>query len=304
MKYHHITDLIGNTPVLRLARMFPHHQVWIKVERTNPGGSLKDRIAHAMIRDAEEKKILKKGMTIIEPTSGNTGIGLAMVGASKGYRVILVMSERMSEERKKVMRAFGAELILTPSQEGTPGAVRKAVEIARTHKDYWMPMQFENPANPHTHEHHTAQEIIEDFDSLSYLITACGTGGHISGLARRLKPHYKNLKILGVEPAVSPVLSGGSFIPHKIAGTGPGFIPKNTDLTLLDGILLADEDLAYTYTRRLAKEEGLLAGVSTGAALSVIDTYIQTHNIAKHQEILAINYDLGERYLSVPDLFV
>jgi cysteine synthase len=303
MKYENILESIGNTPHLRLGKLFPGSgNVWVKLERANPGGSIKDRIADAMVRDAEEKGLLKKGSTIIEPTSGNTGIGLAMVGAVKGYRVILVMPESMSVERRNILKAYGAEIILTPREKGMKGSMAKAWELAEEISPSWIPSQFENSANPSVHERTTAREILSDFpDGIDYLVTGVGTGGHITGVARVLKKEMPELKVYAVEPAGSSVIAGGEPSPHGIMGIGAGFIPKNLDPSLLDGTFAIEKAEAYDYARRAAREEGLFAGISSGASLAAVARLLQ--NVDPASCILTFNYDTGERYLSVDDLF-
>ena len=300
MKKNNVLELIGNTPHLRLNKIFNDLEVWIKLERSNPGGSIKDRIALSMIEDAEARGILTPDTVIVEPTSGNTGIGLAMIAAVKGYRIILVMPESMSVERRKQMTAFGGEIVLTPKEKGMKGAIEKAIEIKESLKG-WMPMQFENPANPDIHSKTTALEIIEDFpDGFDYLITGVGTGGHITGVAKVLKEKWTNIKVLAVEPSDSPVISGGSPGPHALQGIGAGFIPANLNVTLLDGVIQIAKEDAYEYTRRAAKEEGLFVGISTGASLAAIAGKM---NELSGKRILTFAYDTGERYLSVDGLF-
>ncbi|NDW19578.1 cysteine synthase A [Dysgonomonas sp. 216] len=302
MKYNSILESIGNTPHIRLNKLFPEHEVWLKLERQNPGGSIKDRIALAMIEDAEANGILKPGGTIIEPTSGNTGIGLSMVGAIKGYKVIITMPESMSIERRKSMSAFGAEFVLTPREQGMKGAIEKAKELAATIEGAWIPEQFENPSNPAIHRTATAQEIIKDFpDGFDYFVSGVGTGGHISGIGETLKQCFPNIKIIAVEPEQSPVLSGGAPAPHPLQGIGAGFIPKNMNTKILDGIQTISKDDAYEYARKLAKKEGIFAGISTGASLAAIARILNKSNIGT--KIISINYDTGERYLSVDGLY-
>jgi cysteine synthase A len=303
MKFDNILDTIGNTPHLRLHRLFPGPgEVWIKLERNNPGGSIKDRIALSMIRDAEEQGIIGPGSVIIEPTSGNTGIGLAMVAAVKGYRVILVMPESMSLERRNILKAFGAEIVLTSRELGMKGSIDRASELAREMKNGWIPSQFDNPSNPAIHEQTTAREILADFpDGIHYLVTGVGTGGHISGVARVLRKHMPGLKVVAVEPKDSPVLSGGEAAPHPIMGIGAGFIPRNLDLSLLDEVIQVDKAAAYQMARRAVKEEGLFAGISTGASLAAVSRILES--APPPVTILTFNYDTGERYLSVDDLF-
>jgi len=295
MKYDNILEGIGKTPHVRINRLFPGaHNVWIKLERNNPGGSIKDRIAMAMIRDAEEQGALKKGSAIVEPTSGNTGIGLAMVAAVKGYRIILVMPESMSVERRRI--------VLTPREKGMKGSMEKAEELARDMDDAWIPSQFDNPSNPSIHELTTAQEILEDFPTgIDYLVTGVGTGGHISGVSRLLKQEMPGIKVFAVEPADSPVISGGEPAPHGIMGIGAGFIPGNLDVDLIDGVLQIKNTEAYEFSKRLAKEEGIFAGISTGASLAAVSTLLEKESDSA--TILTFSYDSGERYLSVDDLF-
>lgn len=301
MKYNSVCDLIGNTPVVRINKMFgAQTEVWIKLEKQNPGGSIKDRIALAMIEAAEQSGILQPGTPIIEPTSGNTGIGLALAGAVKGYPVILVMPESMSAERRKIMQAYGATIHLTPRSEGMKGAIARA-ELLQTELKGWIPMQFSNPANPDIHSRTTAVEILSDFrEGLDYIITGVGTGGHISGVGRVLKEHYKELKIIAVEPDDSPVISGGAASPHPIQGIGAGFIPENLDRSVLDGVIRVSGQAAYDAARLLARKEGILAGISTGASIAAVKKIEEEISGAR---VLTFNYDTGERYLSIPDLF-
>jgi len=301
MKTNNILELIGNTPTVKINRLFGSQaEVWVKLEKQNPGGSIKDRIALAMIEDAETKGILKKDTVIIEPTSGNTGIGLAMVAAVKGYRIILVMPESMSVERRKLMQAYGAELVLTPKELGMKGAIDKALQL-KEELNSWLPMQFDNPANPEIHFKTTAQEILNDFpEGIDYLITGVGTGGHISGIARALKEKLSNLKVYAVEPELSPVISGGKPGPHPLQGIGAGFIPQNLDTSLLDGVIKVTKDEAFKFTQKAAKEEGLFIGISSGASLAAIAQKIPE---LKNKRVLTFAYDTGERYLSVNDLF-
>lgn len=301
MKANNILELIGNTPIVKVNRLFGAKlEVWIKLEKQNPGGSIKDRIALAMIEDAEAKGLIKPGSVIIEPTSGNTGIGLAMVAAVKGYKIILVMPESMSIERRRQMQAYGAEIILTPKEKGMKGAIDKAMELVKE-QNAWMPMQFDNKANPDIHSKTTAQEILNDFpDGLDYMITGVGTGGHISGVARVLKQHWPELKVLAVEPEKSPVISGGAPGPHTIQGIGAGFIPQNLETGLLDGVIKVKDDRAYEFAKKVAKEESLFVGISTGASLAAID---QVKDRLKNKTVLTFAYDTGERYLSVTGLF-
>ncbi len=303
MKYQNILETIGGTPHLRLNKLFPGAEnVWVKLERSNPGGSIKDRISNAMVQDAEAQGLLNSGATIIEPTSGNTGIGLAMVAAVKGYRIILVMPESMSVERRNILRAYGAEIVLTPRELGMKGSMEKARELAAGMKNAWIPSQFDNPSNPSVHEKTTALEILEDFPGgIGYLVTGVGTGGHISGVARILKKEMPQIQVYAVEPAESPVISGGDPGPHGIMGIGAGFIPGNLDRTLLDGVIQVDKAAAYDYARRAAREEGLFAGISSGASLAAVGQLLK--RVDKKETILTFNYDTGERYLSVDDLF-
>lgn len=303
MKFNNILESIGQTPHLRLNRLFTGSQeVWIKLERSNPGGSIKDRIALSMIRDAEERGILKPGSVIIEPTSGNTGIGLAMVGAVKGYRVILVMPESMSVERRNILKAYGAEIVLTPRERGMKGSMERAHELERELENGWIPSQFDNPANPLIHETTTALEILEDFGTgIDYLVTGVGTGGHITGVARVLKKEIPGLKVVAVEPADSPVISGGEPAPHPLMGIGAGFIPENLDRSLLDEVVAIDKAAAYDFARRAAREEGLFVGISTGASLAAVSRVLE--QAGSQATVLTFNYDTGERYLSVDDLF-
>lgn len=272
MLYNNILETIGNTPHVKINRLFgSDHHVWIKTERSNPGASIKDRIALAMIEDAEQKGLLQKGSTIIEATSGNTGIGLAMVAAVKGYSLILVMPESMSVERRRLMSIYGAEFVLTPREKGMKGAIEKAQELTASMPLAWSPLQFENEANIEIHKKTTAQEIVKDFpNGLDYLITGVGTGGHITGCAEILKQHFPNLKVFAVEPEASPVISGGSPSPHPLQGIGAGFIPKNLHTELLDGTIQVSKDEAFEYTQRAAKEEGILVGISSGASLAAV----------------------------------
>jgi len=298
MKATSILDTIGNTPHIRLQRLFPGAEVWIKSERANPGGSIKDRIALAMIEDAEAQGLLKPGGTIIEPTSGNTGVGLAMVAAVKGYKLILVMPDSMSVERRRLMLAYGASFDLTPREKGMKGAIARAKELLEQHPGSWMPQQFENAANPAVHVKTTAQEILRDFpDGLDVLITGVGTGGHITGCAQVLKAAWTQLKVYAVEPTASPVISGGQPSPHPIQGIGAGFIPAVLDTALLDGVILVEAEAAREYARRSAREEGLLVGISSGATLAAIAQKLP--ELAPGARVLGFNYDTGERYLSV-----
>lgn len=303
MKANNILETIGNTPHVRLNRLFPsEYEVWIKLERNNPGASIKDRIALAMIEDAEEKGLLHKDSVIIEPTSGNTGIGLALVAAVKGYKLILVMPESMSVERRRLMSIYGAEFVLTPREKGMKGAIEKAQELAKETPHGWIPQQFDNPANTEVHKKTSAQEIINDFkDGLDYVITGVGTGGHITAIAEVVKEAIPGLKVLAVEPELSPVLSGGSPSPHPLQGLGAGFVPSILNTGVLDGVVTVGKEEAFHYTQRLAKEEGILAGISTGAALAAVAKKLA--DIPKGSKILTYNYDTGERYLSIEGLF-
>ncbi len=303
MKANTILQTIGNTPHVRINKLFPSQfEVWIKLEKSNPGGSIKDRIALSMIEEAESRGVLKPGSVIIEPTSGNTGIGLAMVAAIKGYRIILVMPESMSIERRKLMSVYGAEFVLTPREKGMKGAIEKAAELAYTTAGSFVPSQFENPANPAIHYNTTAKEIAADFpEGLDYIITGVGTGGHISGVSKYLKSLWPNLKVFAVEPELSPVISGGAPGPHPLQGIGAGFIPKNLDTTLIDGVIAVSKDSAFEFARRLAKEEAIFAGVSTGASLAAVSKKLA--EIPAGSRILTFNYDTGERYLSVEGLW-
>ncbi|HNI45737.1 MAG TPA: cysteine synthase A [Chitinophagales bacterium] len=294
---------MGNTPIVKLNKILGNdHEIWVKLERANPGGSIKDRIALAMIEDAETKGILNKNSIIIEPTSGNTGVGLAMVAAVKGYRLILVMPESMSIERRRLMSVYGAEFVLTPREKGMKGAIEKAKELVESTPNAWMPQQFDNPANVAVHQRTTAQEILNDFpEGLDYLITGVGTGGHISGCAAILKQHFPNLQVFAVEPAASPVLSGGSPSPHPIQGIGAGFVPNNFHRDFVDGIITVSKEAAFEYAVRMAKEEGIFAGISSGASLAAVAQKLS--DIPKGSRILTFNYDTGERYLSIEGLF-
>jgi len=303
MKADNILQTIGNTPHVRINRLFgPQAQVWIKSERTNPGGSIKDRIALAMVEAAEKSGALKPGGTIIEPTSGNTGIGLAMVAAVKGYTLVLVMPDSMSVERRRLMLAYGASFDLTPREKGMKGAIARAQELVGATPGAWMPQQFENPANIDVHARTTAQEILADFpEGLDALITGVGTGGHLTGCARVLKAAWPRLKVFAVEPVASPVISGGQPGPHPIQGIGAGFIPKNLDTSLLDGVIQVDAEPAREMARRCACEEGMLVGISSGATLAAIAQKLP--ELPAGARVLGFNYDTGERYLSVEGLF-
>jgi cysteine synthase len=303
MKADSILTTIGNTPHVRVNRLFdPRVEVWLKLERANPGGSIKDRIALAMIEDAEQRGLLGPGSVVIEPTSGNTGIGLALVCAVKGYRLILCMPESFSIERRKLMTGYGAELELTPRELGMKGAIARATELAAEIAGAWTPMQFDNPANPAVHRATTAAEILRDFpDGLDYLVTGVGTGGHITGVAEVLKPRWHSLKVYAVEPTLSPVLSGGTHSPHPIQGIGAGFVPGVMRPELLDGILQVAPEDAMTYARRSAREEGVLVGISSGASLAAVAQLLPA--IPDGARILTFAYDTGERYLSIDALW-
>lgn len=298
-----ILETIGNTPLLRINKLFdPKYQIYTKLEKANPGGSIKDRIALSMIEDAEERGCLNKDSIIIEPTSGNTGVGLAMVAAVKGYQLILVMPESMSLERRRLMKAYGAKLELTPRELGIPGAILRAKELASENKNVWMPMQFDNEANTAAHIKNTAKEILNDFpEGFDYLITGVGTGGHISGVHKVLKEHFLNLKTYAVEPSQSPILSGGKPGPHPIQGIGSGFVPAILDTSILEGIIQVSPDEAFSFTQRAAKEEGLFVGISSGAAFAAINKML--FQIPEGSKILTFSYDTGERYLSIEGLF-
>ena len=299
MKAHSILDTIGHTPHVRIQRLFgTGANVWIKSERSNPGGSIKDRIALAMVEAAEQSGALKPGGTIVEPTSGNTGIGLAMVAAVKGYKLVLVMPDSMSVERRRLMLAYGASFDLTPRAEGMKGAIARAQALVASTPGAWMPQQFENPANIEVHVRTTAQEILADFpEGIDALITGVGTGGHLTGTARVLKARFPQMKVFAVEPAASPVISGGAPAPHPIQGIGAGFIPKNLDTGLLDGVIQVDAEAAREYARRSAREEGMLVGISSGATLAAIAQKLP--ELPAGATVLGFNYDTGERYLSV-----
>ena len=298
MRADNVLATIGQTPHIRVNRLFRGANVWIKSERSNPGGSIKDRIALAMVEDAEKRGVLKPGGTIIEPTSGNTGVGLAMVAAVKGYKLVLVMPDSMSVERRRLMLAYGATFDLTPREKGMKGAIARAEELAAQTPGAWIPQQFENPANVDVHERTTAQEILADFpEGLDAIITGVGTGGHISGVARVLKAAWPQLKVFAVEPTASPVISGGQPSPHPIQGIGAGFIPKNLDTALLDGVIQVEAEAAREYARRSAREEGLLVGISSGATLAAIAQKLP--ELPAGSRVLGFNYDTGERYLSV-----
>lgn len=298
-----ILDSIGNTPHLKINRLFgAKHSVWIKLERSNPAASIKDRIALSMVEDAEKQGILKNGSVIIEPTSGNTGIGLAMVAAVKGYRLILVMPESMSLERRKIMSAYGAEFVLTPREKGMNGAIARSRELLTETPNSWMPMQFDNPANTEVHRKTTAHEILRDFpEGLDYLITGVGTGGHITGCAEVLKKSFPDLKVFAVEPELSAVISGGAPGPHPLQGLGAGFIPSILNTSILDGTIKVGKEEAFIFTKRAAMEEGLFVGISSGAALAAVNQKLK--DIPEGSKILTFCYDTGERYLSIDGLF-
>ena len=300
---NNILGTIGNTPHVRINKLFGYkHNVYIKLEKSNPSSSIKDRIALSMIEDAESKGILNKDSVIIEPTSGNTGIGLSMVAAVKGYKIILVMPESMSIERRRLMALYGAEFVLTPREKGMKGAIEKAGELVASTPNAWMPQQFDNPANTEIHRKTTAVEILNDFpNGIDYLITGVGTGGHITGVAEILKAKFPNLKVFAVEPELSPVLSGGAPGPHPLQGIGAGFVPSILNREILDGVIKVSKDNAYTYAQRIAKEEGILVGVSTGASLAAVAQKLV--DIPEGATVLTFNYDTGERYLSIEGLF-
>ena len=304
MKAQNILETIGNTPHVRLNRLFADRpvEVWMKLERANPGGSIKDRIGLAMIEDAEQRGLLKPGTVIIEPTSGNTGIGLAMVAAAKGYKLMLTMPESMSLERRRYLAALGADLVLTPKEKGMPGAIEKAQELLESTPNAWMPQQFENPTNVEIHRRTTAQEILADFpEGLDFMITGVGTGGHITGCAEVLKEAFPHLQVLAVEPKASPVLSGGQRGPHPIQGIGAGFVPEVLNTDILDGIIPVAHEDAFRYTVRCVKEEGIFIGISSGASLAAVAQKLP--EIPDGSRILTFCYDTGERYLSVAGLF-
>lgn len=302
MKAESVLQTIGNTPHVKINKLFGSHNVWVKLERTNPGNSIKDRIALAMIEDAEAKGLLNKDSVIIEPTSGNTGIGLALVAAVKGYKLILVMPESMSVERRKLMSIYGADFELTPREKGMKGAIEKAAELTESTPNAWSPRQFDNAANVEIHKKTTAQEIIADFpDGVDYLITGVGTGGHITGVAEVLKEKWPSLKVFAVEPELSPVLSGGSPGPHPIQGIGAGFVPSIYNSGVIDGVIQVSKDEAFDYARRAAKEEGILGGISGGASFAAVSKKLS--EIPEGATVLTFNYDTGERYLSVEGLF-
>jgi len=301
MKINNILEGIGNTPVVRLAKLFPTGNVWMKLEKSNPGGSIKDRIALSMIEDAEKRNILTKNTEIIEPTSGNTGIGLAMVAAVKNYKLTLVMPDSMSVERRALMAAYGANLVLTPKELGLGGTIAKANELVENNKNAWMHSQFTNPANPEIHRKTTALEIANDFpDGLDYLITGVGTGGHITGISEILKKVFLDLKVFAVEPDDSAIISGGEPGAHPIQGIGPGFFPEVFNTKSIDGAIRITKEEAFLEVQNLAKIEGILVGISTGASVAAVRKQLQTVNPQK--TILTINYDTGERYLSIEGL--
>lgn len=303
MKANNILETIGNTPVVKLNKLFgANKNVFIKLERTNPGNSIKDRIALAMIEDAEAKGLLKPDSVIVEPTSGNTGIGLALVAAVKGYKVILVMPESMSVERRKLMEIYGAKFDLTPREKGMKGAIERAAELVKEIPNAWSPSQFDNPANVEVHQRTTAQEILADFpEGVDYVITGVGTGGHITGVASVLKEKFPNVKVIAVEPEASPVLSGGEPGPHPLQGIGAGFFPKVYRPELIDEVITVGKDEAFDYARNIAKEEGILVGISTGASLAAVSKKIES--LPDNAVVLTFNYDTGERYISIEDLF-
>lgn len=303
MKANNILETIGNTPVVKINKLFgPNKNVFIKLERNNPGNSIKDRIALAMIEDAEAKGLLKSNSVIIEPTSGNTGIGLALVAAVKGYKVILVMPESMSVERRKLMEIYGATFDLTPREKGMKGAIERAAELVAETPNAWSPSQFKNPANVVVHQRTTAQEILNDFpNGLDYIITGVGTGGHISGVAKGVKAKFPNVKVIAVEPELSPVLSGGSPAPHPLQGIGAGFVPENYHAEFIDEVIPVSKDEAFEFTRNIAKQEGILVGISTGASLAAVAKKVAS--LPDDAVVLTFNYDTGERYLSIEGLF-
>ncbi len=303
MKFNNILETIGNSPLVRINNLYPEgYEVYVKLEKTNPGGSIKDRIALKMVEKAEADGILKPDSLIVEPTSGNTGIGLALVAAVKKYKLILVMPESMSLERRRILTAHGAELVLTPKEKGMKGAIEKAQEIAAENPNSWIPSQFDNEANITAHREHTAQEILADFpEGFDYLITGVGTGGHISGVSEVLKKSFPSLQTLAVEPEASPVIGGGNPGPHPIQGIGAGFIPENLKTNLLDGTIQVSKDEAFEYAQRAAREEGLFVGISSGASLAAVAKKIK--ELPKGSKILTFSYDTGERYLSVEGLF-
>jgi cysteine synthase len=303
MKANNILQTIGNTPHVRINKLYgKDYEVWIKLEKNNPGASIKDRIALSMIEDAENKGILNSNSVIIEPTSGNTGIGLSLVAAVKGYKIILVMPESMSIERRRLMALYGASFVLTPREKGMKGAIEKATELVNETPNSWMPQQFDNPANTAIHRKTTALEILNDFPSgLDYVITGVGTGGHITGVAEILKGKFPKLKVFAVEPELSPILSGGTPGPHPLQGIGAGFVPSILNKDILDGVIQVSKEESFDYAQRFAKEEGILAGISTGASLAAVAKKLA--DIPKGSKILTFNYDTGERYLSIEGLY-
>jgi cysteine synthase len=302
MKANTILETIGHTPHVRIHKLFGDKEVWLKLERANPGGSIKDRIGLSMIEDAERRGVLKSNSVIIEPTSGNTGIGLAMVAAVKNYKLILVMPDSMSIERRRLMAAYGAQLELTPREKGMKGAIERANELAASMKNSWIPQQFENEANIEIHRSTTATEILQDFpEGFDMLVTGVGTGGHITGVAEVLKKKFSKLKVYAVEPALSPVISGGQPGPHPLQGLGAGFIPKNLHKELLDGVVQINKEEAFEYAQRCAREEGILVGISSGASLAAVAKKLS--DLPKNGKVLTFCYDTGERYLSVEGLF-
>ena len=303
MRANNILETIGNTPLVRINRLFDKGEVWTKMEKANPAGSIKDRIALSMIEDAEDRGLLNENSVIIEPTSGNTGVGLAMVAAVKGYQLILVMPESMSIERRRLMSLFGARLELTPKDKGMPGAIARAKQLLEEMPDSWMPMQFDNESNTLVHYEKTAAEIAADFpEGFDYLITGVGTGGHITGVSRLLKQRFPNMKTFAVEPSTSAVISGGDPGPHPIQGIGAGFIPHILDVSLIDGVIKVEGAEAFEYTERAAKEEGMFVGISSGAAFAAVARKLP--ELEDDARILTFSYDTGERYLSVEGLFV
>lgn len=302
MKADNILGLIGGTPHVRLGRLFPDHEVWMKLERQNPAGSIKDRIALAMIEDAEQQGLIRPGATLIEATSGNTGVGLAFVAAVKGYRLIIVMPESMSVERRRLMQSYGARLELTPREKGMKGAIERAKALLAEIDGSWMPRQFVNPSNPEVHARTTAREIMDDFpEGFDYFVTGIGTGGHISGVGRELKRVFPSVQIVGVEPADSPVLTEGRAGAHPIQGIGPGFVPETLDRTVIDRVTAITGPDAFRFARRLAREEGILCGISTGASLAAVERVLAGSGVPKR--VLTFGLDTGERYLSVEGLF-
>ena len=302
MKADNILGLIGGTPHVRLGRLFPDHEVWMKLERQNPAGSIKDRIALAMIEDAEQQGMIRPGATLIEATSGNTGVGLAFVAAVKGYRLIIVMPESMSVERRRLMQSYGARLELTPREKGMKGAIERAKALLAEIDGSWMPRQFVNPSNPEVHARTTAREIMDDFpEGFDYFVTGIGTGGHISGVGRELKRAFPSVQIVGVEPADSPVLTEGRAGAHPIQGIGPGFVPETLDRTVIDRVTAITGPDAFRFARRLAREEGILCGISTGASLAAVERVLAGSGVSKR--VLTFGLDTGERYLSVEGLF-